>query len=288
MTNTKTLRAMLFAASLLTAHAGQAALPIARTVPGGIAIAPLAPAQDGTPLAYFEGKRVMVVRDEGMWQAVVGLPLSLVPGAYTLTYDVDKEQRTYTLEIQPKKYLSQHLTIRNHRQVDPNPNDLARIKAEQAQIAEILATWSDQTLDFPTFSVPTAGRLSSSFGMRRFFNGEPRQPHGGMDIAAPIGTPVRAPATGTVINTGNYFFTGNTIFIDHGQGLITMYGHLSKIEVQPGERVQGGAKIGEVGMTGRATGPHLHWTVLLNGSAVDPALFLPPQTQAVARNKAPR
>ncbi len=261
---------------LLGALAQAQELPRASPVPGGIAIVPIVPDSESAPVVHFEGNRVMVVRHDGQWEAVVGLPLTLVPGPQVVTAGGSQGQtQDYSFNVQAKEYAEQRLTLKNKRMVEPTEQDLARIDRDQEIIHRAFATWTDTPVSSLQFRLPVLGRISSVFGLRRFFNNEPRQPHSGIDIAAPKGTPVVAPFAGTVLETGEYFFNGRTIFIDHGQGLISMFNHLSRITVVPGTHVNQGQKIGEVGMTGRVTGPHLHWTVSLNDSRVDPELFLP-------------
>jgi murein DD-endopeptidase MepM/ murein hydrolase activator NlpD len=177
--------------------------------------------------------------------------------------------------VRAKEYKTQHITIKDKRKVEPNKQDLDRIWREAKIIKRALATWNEQRLASFNFLAPVDGRLSSPFGLRRYFNGKPRKPHSGLDIAAPEGSPIRAPADGEVIVTGDYFFNGNTVFLDHGQGLVTMYCHMSRIDVRNGQTVKRGDVIGAVGMTGRVTGPHLHWSTSLNNVRVDPGLFLP-------------
>lgn len=266
--------------ALLTLLIGAAAyaqeLPHASPVPGGIAIVPLVPDTEPAPVVHFADQRVMVLPHDGRWEAVVGLPLTLEPGPQSITAQNSQgETRKYAFTVQPKEYAVQHLTLKNKRMVEPSPEDLARISREQAIIRQAFSTWTDESLSSLRCLLPVHGSVSSVFGLRRFFNNEPRQPHSGIDIAAPVGATVVAPLAGTVIQTGEYFFNGKTVFLDHGQGLISMFNHLSHIAVERGVRVIQGEKIGEVGMSGRVTGPHLHWTVSLNDSRVDPALFLP-------------
>lgn len=263
----------LVIAWLTVGHAAPAPeLPQANPVPGGVAVVPLAVATDAPPRARFNGERVMVVRQNGHWHAIVGLPLTLATGEHRLTLD---PPGAVAFTVQPKEYAAQYLTLTDKRMVDPTASDLKRIEREQKILQRAFQTWSEAPTPPLRFDLPARGQLSSPFGLRRFFNNQPRQPHSGLDIAAPVGAPISAPAAGTVIETGNYFFNGNTVFLDHGQGLITMYNHLSRISVAKGKRVARGEKIGEIGMTGRVTGPHLHWTVSLNNARVDPALFLP-------------
>jgi len=189
---------------------------------------------------------------------------------------VDGAERV--LEVQAKAYETQYLTIENTRQVNPDPADLERIDAERQRIEAALAGWRQADPLRQPFQLPVDGRRSSSFGSRRFFNGQPRRPHSGMDIAADEGTPIRSPAEGLVVEIGDYFFNGNTVFLDHGQGLVTMYCHLSRVEVRPGQALAAGEVLGRVGSTGRVTGPHLHWSVSLNRVMVDPALLLPEES----------
>ena len=255
-----------------------ATLPQDHPVPGGIALLTL-PAQSTAPRAEYLGHRVMVLRKGSGWLAVVGIPLTSTPGVQTLEYrNAQHRLERVKFTVQTTHYREQHITLKNKRMVEPTAADLKRIGNDIRHIHAALAHWSDNTVVDPILTQPVAGIRTDSFGARRFFNGEPRKPHSGMDIPAPSGTPVYAPADGVVIETGNYFFNGNTVFIDHGQGLITMYCHLQHIDVKPGTVLKRGMRIGEVGMTGRVTGPHLHWGVSLNQAFVNPALFLRPTT----------
>lgn len=250
-------------------------IPRHDAVPGGVAIIELEIIGAAVPEARFGERRVMVVKDDGLWKAVVGLPLSSEPGKHQIeVYYGNGERRTVAFAVVEKEYETQRLTITNQRQVDPTEEDMIRIRSDRSRINNALASWSDASGESPAFDVPVDGVTSSPFGLRRFFNDQPRHPHSGLDIAAAQGTRITAPAGGRVVETGDYFFNGNTVFIDHGKGLVTMYCHLSRIDVSPDDDVLAGDVIGEVGATGRVTGAHLHWGVSLNQTMVDPTLFL--------------
>jgi len=259
-----------------------AALPQDEPVPGGVAVVPLERGGREAPRAYFNGDRVMVLKDERGWVAVVGIPLDAKPGSYAVRR-AGGHRSSFT--VQAKQYAVQRVSIENKRKVDPTALDLKRIRRESALIKAALAAWHASASVPLRFDLPVLGPVSSPFGLRRIFNGEPRRPHSGIDIAVPAGTPIRAPAPGRVAAIGDFFFDGRMVMLDHGQGLVTMYGHMEKILVKKGQRVARGEVIGLVGQTGRATGPHLHWGVSLNNARVDPTLFLSPAELARLEGK---
>jgi len=252
-------------------------LPQHSPTPGGIALVELGELSSPRPEVTYNKNKVMVLSNATQWVAVVGVPLSAKPGKHRIKVSSASKSMTKTFNVLDKKYETQHLTIKNKRKVDPNEQDMIRIRKESKRIASALKHWSDQDDVTIEFVPPVNGRMSSSFGLRRFFNEQPRKPHSGMDIAATEGTPIVAPAPGKVIETGDFFFNGKSVFVDHGQGLVTMYGHMNSIEVKPGQLVKTGSALGTVGMTGRVTGPHLHWGISLNNARVDPRLFLKPE-----------
>ncbi len=265
--------ALVLAALLCAPHANAVELPRARSVPGGVALVELGPALVA-PQASVDGVPVLVSGRPGGWTAVVGIPLEVEPGEQVI--EVRREGEAVArvpFAVAPVRYAEQRLKVAPGK-VDLSPQDLARHERERVRSAEVIATWSAAAPETLRMQPPVPGRRSGSFGLRRVFNDQPRKPHSGMDIAAPTGTAVVAPAAGRVIDTGDYFFNGHTVWLDHGNGLLTMYCHLSRIDVKPGDVVATGARIGAVGATGRVTGPHLHWSVMLNRTMVDPALFL--------------
>jgi murein DD-endopeptidase MepM/ murein hydrolase activator NlpD len=249
------------------------ALPRHSPVPGGVAVIDLGPTGQAAPTARWGEQALAVVRANGRWFGLLGIPLDTLPGELEILVTNASASSSKTVAIQPKNYPEQRLTIKDKRKVEPNPDDLARIEREQ-KITEAVKRHYSATPPQTDFALPASGPLSSRFGLRRFFNGLPRNPHAGLDVAAGTGTPVRAPADGVIANTGDYFFNGNTVFIDHGQGLISAYMHLSRTDVRAGQVVRKGENIGAIGASGRVTGPHLHWAVILNNTPVDPELFL--------------
>ncbi len=238
--------------------------------PGGLARIDLGPVDGAAPVVHYGNKRVLVANRAGRWQAIVGVHLDAPPGSAKISLPDGTEQ---DFEIANHAYREQHLEVAPGF-VSLSEENLARVGRERKIIDAALNSWRAAELEGVDLIMPVAGPHSSSFGSRRFFNGEARSPHSGMDIAASTGVPILAPRAGVVTATGDYYFNGNTVIVDHGQGFITMYCHLSEISVEAGQALAVGQGIGLVGATGRVTGAHLHFGTYLNGNAVDPELLL--------------
>ena len=254
-------------------------LPKEARVPGGVALVPLTHINSPqAPEVSYKDNRVMVVSSKGTafepeapWLAVVGIPLSVkADEAQTLKY----KDQGINFYIQDKTYKAQYLTIKNKKHVNPDPEQVKRWRREKAEQTAAYTHWSEPESPILSMILPAKGPYSSPFGLKRFYNNQPRSPHSGLDIAAPMSAPIIAAAPGTVKAVGNYFFNGNTVIIDHGFGLTTMYCHMNTTQVELGDVVAQGDQIGTVGKTGRVTGPHLHWGVSLNNTRVDPLLFI--------------
>lgn len=286
---TNYLARLVLAGTLCCAPASGEALvtPRVAVVPGGIVTFKLAGSPDHLPTVAFKGRPVMVVRQNDLWLAVLGIGLSIEPGEYHVDVtQLGGGEQKLPFTVAPKTYAVQQLKVAPG-QVNLSPENEARVAKETAVVRAALDSFSQAAPSTLRLDQPVPGRRSSSFGLRRMFNGESRNPHSGMDIAAPTGTPIKAPLAGRVVDVGNYFFNGNNVIVDHGQGLLTMYCHLSKIRVEVGQALKRGEVLGDVGATGRVTGPHLHWGVSLNGAMVDPALFLAPPPKKEPAKKAP-
>jgi murein DD-endopeptidase MepM/ murein hydrolase activator NlpD len=267
------LGAWALPASGVAAATSSGVWPKSLQVPGGVARLSLGPAAE-RPVAYSGEVPLLVLGDAIEWTAIVGIPLAAEPGEASITLETPGGRRTLPYTITPKRYSEQRLKV-EPRTVDLSPEDQARYERERAHQALVMATLTEPPhTSSLRMRAPTPGRRSSSFGLRRIFNGQARNPHSGMDIAAATGTPVVSPLPARVIDTGDYFFNGNTVWLDHGGGLLSLMCHLSETDVKPGDVLKAGERLGAVGATGRVTGPHLHWGVMLNRTMVDPALFL--------------
>jgi len=257
------------------------AFPQSSPVPGGIVLLPLNN-NHNSDTARFKNKKLAVIYDEKKRYLLVGLSLSTKPGNYTVSIENKQgKPEKLSFKVKPKIYKAQYLTIKNKRKVNPYQKDMERILAEKKRKTAARKNW----LNNPTqanFTVPVDGRISSIFGLRRFFNEQARRPHSGLDIAAPQGTPIQAVESGTVIESGDFFFSGNMVYLDHGQGLISLYAHMHTINVKPGDKIEKGQIIGTVGETGRVTGPHLHLAIIANQTLVDPLQFMPQLSEKAA------
>jgi murein DD-endopeptidase MepM/ murein hydrolase activator NlpD len=206
------------------------------------------------------------------WSALVGIDLDAKPGAYTVHVTASSPQGPLATDIQiavvSKKFPTRRLSV-DEAFVNPPESARARIEAESKETAAIFAASAPERL-WTKFIRPVAQPANSAFGTRSVFNGQPRSAHSGADFLSPAGTPVKAAAAGRVMLAKNLYYSGNTVIVDHGLGVFSLFAHLSRIDVAAGQSVTESQVVGLVGATGRVTGPHLHWTVRVSGARVDP------------------
>jgi murein DD-endopeptidase MepM/ murein hydrolase activator NlpD len=276
---TATFSSWVCRAALLLAGAASPVVAAEATVKPGSVVRWSAP---GIERCELEGRTFLPRRDGD--ETACFLPVDLLAtGTLRATRVVAGKAEELSLRVGDYPYAVQRLTITDTRRIDPEPADLERIERESARVTPL---WkldgpprAPLPLGSPLEKPPAAGR----FGAKRILNGQPRSPHGGADYSANQGTPVLAAADGEVKLAEEHFFSGNAIYLDHGDGLLTMYFHLHEIFVKPGQQVTRGAVIGTVGSTGRSTGPHLHFAVRWRDARVDPALLLQPVERLPAR-----
>ncbi|MCH9749551.1 MAG: peptidoglycan DD-metalloendopeptidase family protein [Proteobacteria bacterium] len=244
-------------------------------VPGGIAVVDFY-TNHANPKAYYSQVPVYIQHLENThWQALIGIPLLARTGDKQLTVK-DFSTRQIPFQVGEHAYQEQHITLtgKNKKYVNPNLAHMDRIKQERPILSKARKIFSNTTLQESGFIRPVSGVTTSPFGFKRFYNGQARRPHTGLDYAGEIGTNIQAAAGGRIIVSDEFFFNGNTVFIDHGQGLISVYIHLDERLVKPGQIVKQGETIGTIGQTGRATGPHLHFGIYLNQTVINPNLLI--------------
>lgn len=264
--------------SVITPVFGIPTMPKQARVPGGVAIIDLEVTSPEPPVVKYLGKRTAVLANPKKpqhWISVIGIPLDVTVGLNEIQISNKDAIVKKTFVVKSKNYQVEHLNIPNKRKVEPLAEDMALIETEYLETIKTYDVWEYQELTSLHLSIPVhKARRSSPFGLQRIMNNVPKSPHSGLDLAAANGTKVNCAKDGKVINIGNFFYSGNIVFVDHGQGFITSYCHLNSVAVTKGQVVHKGELIGTVGKTGRATGPHLHWSVSLNGVRVDPELFI--------------
>jgi murein DD-endopeptidase MepM/ murein hydrolase activator NlpD len=306
--------ALLLAAALgLPAEAGRAAqvadaIGASRGPAPALALEPVHPVQPGdvtllrahapvngvdalTSTVFGQEVRFFPEASDGRWLAVLGVDLDVRPGMHPVTVASWRgtsriSSVTSSLEVRPKRFPTRRLRVAS-RFVEPPADETARILREAERLTAIFAAVTPRRWNGP-FGTPIPTVPNSNFGVRSVFNGQPRNPHAGVDFAGPTGTPVAAPNGGIVALAEPLYFTGNTVILDHGLGLYSLYAHLSRIDVVSGGSVAGGDVVGLLGATGRVTGPHLHWAIRLNGARVDPLALVTALRGAGQPPSAPR
>jgi murein DD-endopeptidase MepM/ murein hydrolase activator NlpD len=233
------------------------------------------PDQPGIQAARVEwqGKSVPYTKIGKEWISVIGVDLDVKAGDYPaeilVTRNGEEEKTALTVRVKEVKFPIEHLQVAE-QYVELSPENTERALREAKELEEIHNTISPEALWREPFIVPIPGGVGSSFGKRRVFNGESRNPHAGADLKATTGTPIRSTNRGRVALAKDLFFTGKTVIVDHGLGVYTLYAHLSRMDVKEGDIVERAKVIGLAGATGRVTGPHLHWGAKVQNTRVDP------------------
>jgi murein DD-endopeptidase MepM/ murein hydrolase activator NlpD len=226
--------------------------------------------------AAFDHQAIAFILAEDGHRAtgLLGLAADVAPGDYTITVHAEttghtRLDGTQTITVGKPLFRSQTLKV-DPRFVQPPADELPRIEHERARLAELShAIDRDRPWHTP-FSPPLASPVTEAFGVRRTFNGQLASQHRGVDLKGAMGTPIAAPGAGKVVLAADLYYTGNTVVIDHGSGVVSLLAHMSRVLVQEGQLVDAGAIVGEVGATGRVTGPHLHWSAWVAGTSIDP------------------
>ncbi len=242
-------------------------------------VAVAAPAGVTSVSGTWHERPVPFVRDaDGVWRGLLGIDVAAAPGDKTLLLTAVRSgaaslSLTHTVTVSPKTVRTRRITV-NPRFVNPPKSALPRIERETELLNALFRRAPSDRLWTLDATRPVEGVAVSGFGVRSILNGQPRGPHNGLDLAAGTGTPIYAPTPGVVVFAREFYYSGNTVIVDHGEGLFSTMAHLSAFDVAEGERVSKGALLGKVGATGRVTGPHLHWAVRLHGDRVDPLKLL--------------
>lgn len=226
---------------------------------------------EGVTTATFNEEDQLIIANH----AIVAIPHDAEAKTHKLIVSLeDGSFQAIDFEVQSKEYEEQHITIENQDYVTPPEETIKRRQDEAAMMQQAYARRTQAIEDILPIVIPVKGQVTGVFGTKRFFNGEQRNYHTGVDYAAPTGTPIAAPAPGTVVLTHDMYFNGKTVVIDHGSGFISVMCHLDEIDVEKDAELKRGDVIGTVGSTGRSTGPHLHWTISLQGTKIDPQMFM--------------
>lgn len=260
------------------AVATQAALTVTHAAralrPGELVVLTMtAPATVPVTVRAFDRSWPAFRTESGEWRALIGIDLATKPGRHEVMVTAGEARSSYPLVVLARAFPTRRLTV-DPALVNPPPEARARIAREARELTAIWTASPPEPLWRERFVRPVPDEANSAFGTHSVYNGERRSQHGGADFRSPTGRPIKAANAGRVVLAADLYFTGHTVVVDHGQGLVSLFAHLSEIDVEPGATVEAGDVVGKVGATGRVTGPHLHWTVRLNGARIDPLSLL--------------